>query len=73
MVNIFPAKENTITRFFARKIGGNIPQNSGNKFDRIKMIHPFMLLFDDIKIKMARKSGMKQKENPVGCTEEGKR
>ena len=30
------------------------------------------LLFDD-KIKMARKAGKKQKENPVGCTGEGKR
>ena len=29
------------------------------------------LLFDD-KIKMARKPGKKQKENPVGCTEERK-
>ena len=34
------------------------------------MIHG--LLFDD-KIKMARKPGNKQKENPVGCSGEGKR
>ena len=27
-----------------------------------------MLLFDDNKIKMARKPGKKKKENPVGCT-----
>ena len=27
-----------------------------------------MLLFDDNKMKMARKPGMKQKENPEGCT-----
>ena len=32
-----------------------------------------MLLFDDNKIKMARKPGKKQKENPVGFTGEGKR
>ena len=32
-----------------------------------------MLLFGDNKIKMARKPEMKQKENPVGCTWEGKR
>ena len=29
-----------------------------------------ILLFDDNKIKMARKSGKKGKENPVGCTRE---
>ena len=28
---------------------------------------------DDNMIKMARKPGKKQKENPVGCTGEGKR
>ena len=32
-----------------------------------------LLLFDDNKEKMARKPGKKQKENPVGCTGEGKR
>ena len=32
-----------------------------------------LLLFDNIKVKMARKPGKKQKENPVGCTGEGKR
>ena len=32
-----------------------------------------MLLFDEYKIKMARKPGQKQKENPIGCTGEGKR
>ena len=31
-----------------------------------------MLLFDDNKVKMARKPVKKQKENPVGCTGEGK-
>ena len=31
-----------------------------------------LMLFDD-KIKMARKPGKEQKENPVGCTGEGKR
>ena len=31
------------------------------------------LLFDDNKVKMIRKPGKKQKENPVGCTGEGKR
>ena len=31
------------------------------------------LLLDDIKVKMARKPGNKQKEYPVGCTGEGKR
>ena len=31
-----------------------------------------MLLFEDNKIKIARKSGKKQKENPVGCTVAGK-
>ena len=32
-----------------------------------------LLFFDDNKIKMARKSGKKQEENPVRCTREGKR
>ena len=32
-----------------------------------------LLLFDDNKIKMARKPAKKQKENPVECTGEGKR
>ena len=31
------------------------------------------LLFDDNKLKKARKPEKKQKENPVGCTVEGKR
>ena len=31
------------------------------------------MLFDDNKIKMARNPGKKQKENPVGCTGNGKR
>ena len=34
---------------------------------------PPFLLFDENKIKMARKPGQKQKENPIACTEEGKR
>ena len=29
-------------------------------------------MFDDNKINMARKPGKKQRENPVGCTREGK-
>ena len=32
-----------------------------------------LLLFDDDKIKIARKPGKKQRENPVGCTGEGRR
>ena len=32
-----------------------------------------MLLFDDNKIKMARKWGKKQMRNPAGCAGEGKR
>ena len=32
-----------------------------------------LLFFDDNKVRMARKHGMKQKENPVGCTGEGER
>ena len=32
-----------------------------------------LLLFDDNKLKMARKPGKKQKENTVGCTGKGKR
>ena len=32
-----------------------------------------LLLFDDIKVKMERKPGKKQKKNPVECTGEGKR
>ena len=32
-----------------------------------------LLLFDDNKIKTARKPEKKQKEYPVGCTGEGKR
>ena len=35
--------------------------------------HNFLLLFVNNKIKMARKPGKKQKENPVGCTREGKK
>ena len=35
-------------------------------------VYPCSLLFDDNKIKMARPPGRKQKENPVGCTGEGK-
>ena len=31
-----------------------------------------LLLFDDNKIKLARKPGKKQKKNLVGCTGEGK-
>ena len=31
------------------------------------------LLFDENKLKMARRPGKKQKENPVGDTGEGKR
>ena len=31
-----------------------------------------LFLFDDNKIKMARKPGKKLKENPVGCIGEGK-
>ena len=31
------------------------------------------LLLDDNKMKMAKKPGKKQEENPVGCTGEGKR
>ena len=43
-----------------------------------KPLHNFlglqtMLLFDDNRVKMARKPGKKQKENPVGCTGERKR
>ena len=34
---------------------------------------PLLLLFDDNKIKMASKPWKKQKENPVGCTGEGKK
>ena len=30
-----------------------------------------VLLFDDNKIKVARRPGKKQKENPVGCTGDG--
>ena len=30
-------------------------------------------MFDDNEIKMSRKPGKKQEENPVGCTGEGKR
>ena len=32
-----------------------------------------VLFFDDNKVKIARKPGKKQKENPVGYTGEGKR
>ena len=32
-----------------------------------------LLLFDDNKVKKARKPGKKQKENPIGRTGEGKR
>ena len=37
------------------------------------LVVQMLLLFDGNKIKMARKTGKKQKENPVGCTGEGKR
>ena len=33
----------------------------------------FQMLFDENKIKMARKPGKKQRENPVGCTGGDKR
>ena len=36
-------------------------------------INYYFSLLDDNKIKMARKPGKKPKENPVGCTGEGKR
>ena len=36
------------------------------------LTYVLLLLFND-KIKMARKPGKKQKEDPVGCTGEGKR
>ena len=32
-----------------------------------------LYFFDDNKMKMARKPGKKHKENPIGCTGEGKR
>ena len=38
----------------------------------IEQILRLWLLFDDSKIKIARKLTKKQKENPVGCTGEGK-
>ena len=41
-------------------------------FDMV-MQPPKLLLFDDNKIKMARKPGKKQKEIPVGCIGEGER
>ena len=37
------------------------------------LISVILLLLDDVKMKMARKPGKKQMENPVGCTREGKR
>ena len=43
--------------------------NSWNKID----LNPCMLLFDDNKVKIARKPGKKQKENPESCTGEGNR
>ena len=43
--------------------------NSWNKID----LNPCMLLFDDNKVKIARKPGKKQKKNPVGCNGEAKR
>ena len=39
----------------------------------IYLTKPMLLLFDDNKIKMSRKPGKKQKENPVGYTGEGER
>ena len=33
----------------------------------------FLLLFDNNKVKIVRKPGKKQKENPVGCTGESER
>ena len=39
----------------------------------LKKCCTIIMLFDDNMIKMARKPGMKQKENPVGCIGEGKR
>ena len=43
-----------------------------NKYKNIIKLR-FLLLFNDNKIRMARKPGKKQKENPVGCTGESKR
>ena len=38
----------------------------------LRRLIPMLLFFDDNKIKMARKPGKKQKENPVGWNREGK-
>ena len=59
-----------------------LPDNCGSSFasalnyrtiivKNMKYILMLLFLFDDHNIKMARKPGKKQKENPVGCTGEG--
>ena len=43
------------------------------EYDRANnLVFVSIMLFDGNKIKMARKPGKKPKENPVGCTGEGK-
>ena len=44
-----------------------------NVYNCVLVINMIMLLFDDNKVKMARKPGKKQQENPVECTGEGTR
>ena len=47
-------------------------KNKPRNLETIKTF-PFPCCCDDNKIKMVRKPGKKQKENPVACTIEGKR
>ena len=42
-------------------------------FDAFAISYGVLVLFDDNKVKMARKPGKKQKENPVRYTGESKR
>ena len=41
-------------------------------FSLVQYHQILLLLFDDNKVRLARKPGKNQKENPVGCTGEGK-
>ena len=62
------------------KKGLNVERNGRHKWVKISIASrdrlisvDIQLFFDDNKIKMARKRGKKQNENPIECTGEGKR
>ena len=50
-----------------------VEANQYDYWSTVSITKSALLLFDGNKVKMARKSGKKQKENLVGCTGEDKR